>query len=68
MVRLRDQTIGALNLLSARPPPQAKGLLAEHGHVDMQTAFGALRAYARSSHLTIGLVAGSLVSRQLAPR
>jgi GAF domain-containing protein len=47
---------------------QAKGILAEHARVDVDTAFRALRTYARSSNLRIGAVATSLVHRRLAPR
>jgi transcriptional regulator with GAF, ATPase, and Fis domain len=46
---------------------QAKGVLAEHGKVDMETAFTALRFYARSNNAKLGHVAQALVRRELAP-
>jgi GAF domain-containing protein len=111
-MRLRAETIGALNLFSSHGPPitaedqqiaqaladvatigilqqrslhraslvaeqlrvalntrivveQAKGVLAEYAQVDMPTAFGALRSYARGSNQKIGLVADALVQRRL---
>jgi GAF domain-containing protein len=114
-LRLREETIGALNLFSSHAQPidaddqriaqsladvatigilhqrsldrattvaeqlqsalntrivieQAKGILAEHAHVDMDTAFQALRSYARSSNPRSGEVATSLVRRRLLPR
>jgi GAF domain-containing protein len=113
-MRLRQQTIGALNLFSAHASTldaadqrlaraltdvatigilqqrtihrssmlaeqlqtalntrvvieQAKGVLAEHGQVDMQAAFVALRGFARDRNSRLSTVAASLVQRDLAP-
>jgi GAF domain-containing protein len=44
---------------------QAKGVLAEHGQIDMEQAFARLRAYARSHRLKLGEVCGGVVHRQL---
>jgi GAF domain-containing protein len=46
---------------------QAKGVLAEFGHLDMEAAFSALRGFARSSNRRLGEVAEALVRRTLAP-
>ena len=45
---------------------QAKGFLAEHGQIEMQDAFEALRAFARSTGAKIGDVAHDVVHRSLA--
>jgi GAF domain-containing protein len=47
---------------------QAKGVLAEFAHVDMETAFQALRSYSRSRNLKLGDVAHAIVERRLPPQ
>jgi GAF domain-containing protein len=44
---------------------QAKGMLAEHGNVDMDEAFKRLRRYARNNNIGLTEVAESLVSGRL---
>ena len=46
---------------------QAKGVLAQHGELDMDQAFVMLRGYARRNHLPLTQVGQSIVDRQLRP-
>jgi len=46
---------------------QAKGVLAEHGGVDMDTAYAALRTFSRNSNLKLSDVARSLAARRRDP-
>jgi len=46
---------------------QAKGVLAEFAHVDMEVAFDSLRTYSRSRNLKLGEVARVIVERKLPP-
>jgi GAF domain-containing protein len=46
---------------------QAKGILAERGGSDMDTAFAKLRAFCRSHQRKLGQVSALLVTRQLSP-
>ena len=47
---------------------QAKGVLAEFAHVDMEVAFDSLRTYSRSRNLKLGEVAEAIVERKLPPQ
>jgi AmiR/NasT family two-component response regulator len=62
---LSEQIQGALD--TRLVIEQAKGVLAEYSHQDMDHAFKALRTYARSSHLKLGDVAAMVVARTLPP-
>ena len=62
-VAVADQLQLALN--SRIVIEQAKGMLAEVGHVDMGRAFDALRRYARDRNLRLTAVAETIVSREL---
>lgn len=47
---------------------QAKGIVSQYGHVDIEQAFAAIRAYARANQSKLGDVAGRVVRRELSPR
>jgi hypothetical protein len=75
-LRLRKESIGALNLFHSRPGPfpeadlalgQAKGVIAERVGLPMYVAFDRLRRYARSSNQKLSDVARRLVERDLDP-
>jgi len=46
---------------------QAKGILAQHGDLDMDNAFAVLRRYARDHNLRLSGVAAALVAREVPP-
>ncbi|AZS37924.1 hypothetical protein CVS47_02574 [Microbacterium lemovicicum] len=66
---LRDRTILAVQLQAALDSrifiEQAKGVIAAQNDVDMQTAFGALRDYARSHRRKLGDVAAEVAAQTL---
>jgi AmiR/NasT family two-component response regulator len=47
---------------------QAKGIVAEYGGVDVETAFEAIRTFARSHRSNISSVAKQLIARTIDPR
>ena len=61
---LNDQLQTALN--SRIVLEQAKGILAEGGRLDMETAFGVLRRYARDHNRRLSDIAAAIVGRSLA--
>jgi hypothetical protein len=62
---LASQLQGALN--SRIVIEQAKGIVAERRHVDMDQAFAALRSYARSNRTQLSEVARAIIDHSLAP-
>ena len=46
---------------------QAKGVLAEFGQVDMESAFSAMRFFARGSNRQLSAVAMAVTQRELDP-
>ena len=60
---LAEQLQRALN--SRIAIEQAKGAVAERAGVDMDTAFGWLRTYARSNNMRLAVVAVAIVERAL---
>jgi GAF domain-containing protein len=60
---LNDQLHMALN--NRIVIEQAKGMLAEHQHIDMDHAFNTLRQYAQNHHRRLGEVAGAVINGSL---
>ncbi|GAB3407139.1 ANTAR domain-containing protein [Flindersiella endophytica] len=62
---LAQQLQGALN--SRVVIEQAKGILAERGHLDMEGAFDVLRSYARKNRTRLAVVAEEIVEGRIRP-
>jgi AmiR/NasT family two-component response regulator len=62
---LAEQLQGALN--SRVIIEQAKGMLAERGHIELDQAFGLLRAYARSHQQRLSDLAREVVNGAIIP-
>jgi GAF domain-containing protein len=62
---VNEQLMGALN--SRVTIEQAKGMVAEREHLDMEQAFGRLRAHARNHNLRLIDVARRVIDGELAP-
>jgi GAF domain-containing protein len=63
--QLAEQLQTALN--SRIAIEQAKGVISEHAHVEMDVAFDLLRGYARRSQLRLSDVAAAIAARRIEP-